>query len=338
MNNIRKNHVSPGIYHHETNKTTKHLKQNFTSSSISGGHSHIKPSSKPQGGGGGNVPPIPPMPQETRIVAKFYVEDTSSPTAISFNNGWYDGASNYSSIEIDDVVQSRVTTSYTFDSRGEHVVKYTLKNSSFIARAAFDGCVCLTSVYIPSSVESIEGSGFTNCYNLTSVTFGDNSKLNVIGLIAFGNCRNLAKIDIPESVTLIEKDAFYHCSGLTTCTIGSGVTSIGGYAFCSCKSMTSVTFSEGSQLTNIGMQVFAVCSSLKSIIIPRNVTSIGQVAFGGCNSLTNVTVNPLIPPTLGTSVFDDTSNCPIYVPNESVGVYKAANNWSNYANRIQPIQ
>lgn len=340
MNNIRKNHVSAGIYYHETNKTTKYQKQSFTSSFIGGGsNSHIKPSSKPQGGGGGgSVPPTPPVPQETRIVAKFYVENTSSPTAISFNNGWYDGASNYSSIEIDGIVQSRVTTSYTFDSRGEHVVKYTLKNPSFIARAAFDGCVCLENVFIPSSIESIGGSAFTSCYNLSSVTFGDDSMLNVIGERAFENCRTIANIDIPDNVVTIEKDAFYHCSGLTTCTIGSGITNINGYAFAGCGSLSSVTFSDISHLDNIGLMCFAACGGLTTIKIPESITSIGQQAFNSCNHLASISIYALAPPTLGIIPFNDTNECPIYVPNDSVEAYKSAERWSEYSDRIQPIQ
>jgi len=40
---------------------------------------------------------------------------------------------------------------------------------------------------------------------------------------------------------------------------------------------------------------------------------------------------------LGASAFNDTNNCPIYVPSESVEAYKSASGWSNYASRIQPI-
>jgi len=45
-----------------------------------------------------------------------------------------------------------------------------------------------------------------------------------------------------------------------------------------------------------------------------------------------------MPPTLGSSTFDDTNNCPIYVPSGSVNAYKSASGWSTYADRIQAIQ
>ena len=40
---------------------------------------------------------------------------------------------------------------------------------------------------------------------------------------------------------------------------------------------------------------------------------------------------------MGNRVFNNTNDCPIYVPCSSVDVYKAANNWSTYASRIQCI-
>jgi hypothetical protein len=57
-----------------------------------------------------------------------------------------------------------------------------------------------------------------------------------------------------------------------------------------------------------------------------------------CSGLTSVTCEAITPPTLnGTSVFDYTNNCTIYVPSQSVETYKTATNWTEYASRIQPI-
>jgi hypothetical protein len=40
---------------------------------------------------------------------------------------------------------------------------------------------------------------------------------------------------------------------------------------------------------------------------------------------------------LGASVFNNTNNCPIYVPYESLNDYKTATNWSDYEDRIFPM-
>ena len=123
---------------------------------------------------------------------------------------------------------------------------------------------------------------------------------------------------------------------LVSVEIGDCVTEIGDSAFNGCSNLSSVTF--GSGVTTIGSWTFANCNSLTSVTIPNSVTSIGGRGFYGCTSLSSITVNAVIPPTLGGSyAFDDTNDCPIYVPSGSVDTYKAASGWSTYASRIQAI-
>jgi hypothetical protein len=54
--------------------------------------------------------------------------------------------------------------------------------------------------------------------------------------------------------------------------------------------------------------------------------------------LTSVTCEATTPPTCDSYAFDNTNNCPIYVPSQSIDTYKSATNWSTYADRIQAIQ
>ena len=65
---------------------------------------------------------------------------------------------------------------------------------------------------------------------------------------------------------------------ITEVVIGSGVTSIGDWAFEDCSALTTVTI-PGS-VTSIGYCAFAECSSLSGVIIPDGVTSIGEHARG----------------------------------------------------------
>ena len=80
-------------------------------------------------------------------------------------------------------------------------------------------------------------------------------------------------------------------------------------------------------------------SALAEITIPgNNITSIGNGAFSGNPNLIKVTINRAVPPTLGTNVFFGThENLKIYVPNASLSLYKNAQGWNVYADRIVAI-
>lgn len=200
-----------------------------------------------------------------------------------------------------------------------------------IGEDAFYNCKTLTSVTIPDSVTSIGWDAFGDCYSLTSVTIPDS--VTSIGDYTFYNCNRLTSIIIPSGVTSIGEYIFYGCYGLTSVTIPDSVTSIGRYAFYWCTGLTSVTIPSG--VTSIGNSAFRICSSLTSVTIPSSVTSIDIQAFRNCSSLTSITCLATAPAVLGSNAFDDTNNCPIYVPAEQVEEYKDI--WRNYASRIQAI-
>ena len=65
------------------------------------------------------------------------------------------------------------------------------------------------------------------------------------------------------------------------------------------------------------------------------MASIGFGAFWGCTNLTTVMMLGTTEPSLGESAFQN-NNATIYVPFESLDVYKTAANWNNYSDRIYP--
>ena len=164
------------------------------------------------------------------------------------------------------------------------------------------------------------GGGIPMPSNLSAAT------LNDYGL--------LTSASIKSGVTSIGNNLFRHCTSLSSVTIPNSVTSIGNNAFDNCTSLSSVTIPNS--VTSIGDSAFSYCSKLINVTIPNSVTSISTYAFNNCKGLSSITVNAETPPTLGRNVFN-ASNCPIYVPAQSVDAYKSATNWSTYASRIQAI-
>lgn len=62
--------------------------------------------------------------------------------------------------------------------------------------------------------------------------------------------------------------------------VGSGVTSVGGYAFDQCSALQSVVLPSG--LLTIGQFAFSQCTSLENINFPNSLTSIKTQAFNSC--------------------------------------------------------
>lgn len=175
------------------------------------------------------------------------------------------------------------------------------------------------------SNEYVNGSGV--------LTFSQD--LTYIGCYAFYGCKTLSSIILPESVTTIEHCVFDECSNLSGVTMPDGVTFIGNYAFYGCTGLSSLSLPLG--LKTIDYCAFYNCPNLTSITIPAGVTSIGEAAFYGCKQLSYITVLAKTPPTGDRLMFDDTNECPIYVPAESINTYISTLHWKDYSDRILPL-
>ena len=84
--------------------------------------------------------------------------------------------------------------------------------------------------YVSISLESsedlteISSDAFAGCTNITSITIP--SGVETIGEGAFEGCTNLTEINLPDSVTTIAESAFEGCSNLSEITIPDGVEEI----------------------------------------------------------------------------------------------------------------
>ena len=180
-----------------------------------------------------------------------------------------------------------------------------------------------------SGLTSIGDSAFSWCRSLTSAKIGNS--VTSIGRNAFHNCKSLTSIKIPNSVKSIGDWAFSYCTGLNSVTIPDSVTHIGGDGFTYCTSLNSVTI--GNSVTSIGRNAFNNCTSITSVTIPNSVASIGSSVFLNCTNLKTIILFPETPPTLGSDAIP-TIISTIYVQQSSKEAYKAATNWTAFANKI----
>jgi len=205
--------------------------------------------------------------------------------------------------------------SYAFEGARELQQIVIPEGVTFIEGFAFYD-TGLISVNIPQSMESFESAPFRGSTKLASFS-GKFASEDGHLLIVDG--------DIIATAT----------AGLTDYTIPDGVTSVGYEAF-SYSNLVHLTVPEG--VSFINYCAFWACSKMESIVLPSTVQTILAESFTYCSGLTSITINATVPPSIPSGLLDDTNNCPIYVPATSVDAYKAAENWSAYADRIQAIQ
>ena len=234
-----------------------------------------------------------------------------------------------------------------------------------IGQSAFYNCRKIRSVELPLSLTSLGTSAFVGCQSLERFAgkySSDDGRILVVNnsLMAFAPA-GITDYDIPSGITSLASHAFDGCWYITHITIPYGVMSMGECAFGACKSLESIIIPDSvtslgyyetfmyceslhsvklpQGITEIPFQCFENCTSLLSITIPAGVSEINNRAFMHCISLKSVTVLAENPPSLlGQYAFDDTNDCPIYVPAASVGAYKAEQNWNRYASRIFAIR
>ena len=81
--------------------------------------------------------------------------------------------------------------------------------------AAFIVCQKITSVQIPATVREIGARAFSDCWNLTNITFASGSGLATVGDSAFTNCISLTSIMFPKTLSRLGAGCFQGCAQLT---------------------------------------------------------------------------------------------------------------------------
>lgn len=139
-------------------------------------------------------------------------------------------------------------------------------------------------------VDSIGGSAFYNCGELTSVRLPEG--LKTIGMHAFLNCSGLTSLSFPKGLKIIGESAFSNCSGLTSLSFPEGMTKIGDGAFIGCGRLETLSFP--STMKSIDWSVFCgkyenyygecTCDSIRRIDIKDFSTWLNSDRFGAANN------------------------------------------------------
>lgn len=198
-------------------------------------------------------------------------------------------------------------------------------------------------------------------YANTALTAVDFPNVVTVKERAFQLCSNLASFNFIK-VTTIESYAFSRCGALSGALVLPQVkfgSNVGTYSFEYCTSLTSVS----APVTNlIPHSCFARCAALESVSLPLAGT-FNDWCFSYCTALKEVTLpeakyfrrytfagsglEKLVLPgdTVVTIAGDTLQGTPIasgtgyvYVPDDLLESYKAADHWSSIADQIKPLE
>lgn len=254
-----------------------------------------------------------------------------------------------------------------YNCRNLHVISIP-DNVKTIEAEAFSACVGLTNISIGKNVMNIGVKAFFRCKALANITIPDN--VICIESEAFGGCERLVSVTIGKGVTTIGDAPFAHCESLKEfkgkfaidngrCLIVNGVLK----AFAPSCGTTEYTIPDST--TEVGCGAFANCCNLTHITIPDSVTIIGYYAFEGCDNLIYIYIGANVTEIRHSAIYltgkpygiyikstqppaadlnyeatlwweDEGYSCPtrIYVPHQSVKVYKVADGWKEYSEHI----
>lgn len=155
--------------------------------------------------------------------------------------------------------------------------------------------------------------------------------MTTIGTSAFADCKYVKSIVIPASVEKIDDSAFENCRMLSALTFASNadLSYIGNWAFYNCHELKNIVIPEG--VTEIGYAAFYGCTYLSELTLPESMQYIADNGFALCSKLRRMNVAASTPPTVAARTFEDVDRAiPVYVPTESVGLYKAAPVWKEF--------
>ena len=178
-------------------------------------------------------------------------------------------------------------------------------------------------------------NSFTGTLNIS----GTGKMKDYDGNSPFKGSNGIKKVIIENGVTSVGGYAFYCCYSLTSVIFPDSISNIGNDAFCGCDNLVNVTISTNVTSLNIGRFAFDGCKKLNKITLPDGVEKIGSYAFRGCTELSSLTIPDSVS-TIGWGAFESCINLnSVTLPDTDLNIencvfdktalFNNSNNWEN---------
>lgn len=227
----------------------------------------------------------------------------------------------YNNQNIRNINYDTIATIGNYAFRDSKVNKIILPGCTSLGNYAFYGCGQLSGAEIDlSGCVTIGTNAFQNCNLSSAIGSIDLSSVKSIGSRAFQDS-GFFKGSSNEKVL-----------NLPLCE------TIGDMGFDATVTTWSNRFAEINlpAIKTMGEMIFRR-GNITTIKIGENCTSISDLIFYSCH-VTNLYCYATTPPTLSYNLTEDSNNINhIYVPADSVNLYKSAQYWSNLSSKIEAI-
>lgn len=205
---------------------------------------------------------------------------------------------------------------------------------------SFDTCggagnCSLAAITIPDTVINI-GCGFesTALYKDES-NWKDNALYIDNCLIRVKSDCFIGEQEVKKGTRVIAESALENCLALTGIILPDSLVTIGAKAFKSCALLASMEIPYG--VFYVGEEAFGDCTILSAVSLPSSLEYMGMNVFEDCKSLASIKVFATKPPLVNETLGNINKSIPVYVPEESIEAYKAADGWCKFTN-FQPLK
>lgn len=207
-----------------------------------------------------------------------------------------------------------------------------------IGHCAFFNAPNLESVTLPASITELGNSAFAYS-SIKRLDMGDMTIEAIIGGVCYA-CRELSEVILPESLIYISESAFM-TSGLKSITLPGKVRGLDSQVF----AYTDLSEIKGLESVESYGYDCVQKTKLKQIIIYETIRNLCFSAFKDLEYLENVISMKTDPEDFDIlsyysmdSVFRNSNpDCTLWVPDESLELYKASSRWTSFFKDIRPM-